>query len=161
MANSKKEIEAKLIKSLQLYKYKLSGKVKFAEVDSYGVVHNLQYFFWLEWARTEYLSNLSKSIKPNDLIWKYPIMMVHAEADYFNSIGFGDEYEIYTRVKFIKDSSIGFENIILTKGQKILMKASAILVHLNPEERKPASVPDFLRELILDFEQDTVQLPEK
>ena len=86
-----KEKAKELLNRLSLYKHKMNGKVRFAEVDSFGVVHNIRYFFWIEAARTEYFSNLGIELTPTTFIREMPFMVVHAVIDYLNAARFNDE----------------------------------------------------------------------
>eukprot|EP01156_Anaeramoeba_ignava_P012294 Anaeramoba_ignava/a488944_10.p1 GENE.a488944_10~~a488944_10.p1 ORF type:complete len:157 (-),score=4.18 a488944_10:28-498(-) len=148
----KEELIKALMDELKLYHFKIEGKVHFDDVDSFGVVHNVKYFYWMEWARTDYFGNIGIKLNPDTFIREYPIMIVHSEADYLNPGRFNDEYEVYSRISFIKDSSVGFENIVKIKGGPILVKAKAVGVHLDKNTHQPATVPDDLKEMILKFE---------
>jgi acyl-CoA thioester hydrolase len=147
----------KLKETLARYKSSIKGRVQFHEVDSVGVVHNVKYLFWLEWARTEYLRGLGISYSPQTFTKDYPLMVVHAGIDYFSPLQFGDEYEVFSRVFFVKNSSLGFENIVIdTKGNMVLF-AKAIFVYLDTKTNHPIRIPDELREMIKKFEGDNVQ----
>lgn len=139
------------------FKHKLNSKVKFAEVDLFGVVHNIQYLYWLEWARTEYLENLGIELNLKNFLNKYLLMVVHSEIDYFASLSLSSNYEILTRVSFIKNSSIGFENIIISEN-KTIVEAKAILVHINPATKEPEPISGNLKSLIFDFEKENLIL---
>ncbi|MCL5992179.1 MAG: acyl-CoA thioesterase, partial [Bacteroidetes bacterium] len=128
------------------------------EVDSYSIVHNLQYFYWLEWARIEYLRNILGNEAGKISIFEFPVMSAHAEIDYFNTAGFDDAYEVFTRISFIKNSSFGFENIIRLESGLLLAKASAVLVNINFKTRQPDRISDEIRELVRNYEGESVRL---
>ncbi len=143
--------------SLHLFKFKSRGRVKFYEVDSYGVVHNIRYFYWLEWARAEYLRNISGNTDSKLSLYSFPVMVVHSEIDYFNTASFDDEYEILTRTSFVKNSSVGFENVIRLNDGNILVKASAVLVGINVKTRQPERINDTFRQWLKNFEGDNIK----
>jgi YbgC/YbaW family acyl-CoA thioester hydrolase len=150
--NSENNLALENILNLKpLFKHSTKGKVKFHEVDSYGIVHNLQYGYWLEWARTEYLGNLGIKLNPMTYVSELPVMVVHSEINYFNPIRFYEEYEILSRISFIKNSSLGFENLIFSNN-KLLIFAKIILVYLNIHSQQPERIPDNVRKLIINFE---------
>ncbi len=134
------------------YRHKVSGRVKFAEVDSAGIVHNVQYFYLLEWARTEYLQNLGINLEPNTFIRELPLMVVRNELDYLGSLRFYDEYSILTRVTEVKDSSFTFRQIVLSGNQKPVAGGSSVFVYVDFKEKVSKTVPDFLRNAIEKFE---------
>ena len=150
--NEKEHLKAQLENDLKSYKHKIEGKVMFSDVDMFGIVHNIKYFYWLEYARTEYLGNLGIYLRKNIMDNDFILMSVHNEADYFGSSSLSDKYEIYTRVKSINKSSITFENLVKLLDGDIIAKSTATLVYVNIVTRQPEKVPDNLRELINDFE---------
>jgi len=158
MNRTRDEWLMELQKESQLFNFKSYGRVKFAEVDSYQVVHNLQYFYWLESARIEYFRNLGVGLNPDSLINELLFMSVHAEIDYFNTARFNDEYEVLTRIAQIKNSSFSFRNIIRLFDGTILVSASAILAHIDHVKKIPKRINDDLRSKVKEFEGENVVL---
>jgi acyl-CoA thioester hydrolase len=142
---------------LSKFKFYISDKVKFAEVDSFGVVHNVQYLYWIEWSRTEYFRNLFSEMNPKEFISEYPVMVVHAEIDYFGSALFGDSYKVFSRISLVKNSSLKFENLVISDTGVLLVKASSILVHLNNKTYQPERISDELRAKLKKFEGEDVE----
>lgn len=128
-----------------------TGEVKFSEVDSFNVVHNIAYLYWLEWARTQYLFDVGMPRDDSIFSMRMPIMTVHSEVDYFSSMKFTDRYSVLTKVSKIGDSSITFINQVYS-GDNLILEAKSILVYVNKENGKPESIPDFVREKINKYE---------
>ena len=128
-----------------------TGEVKFSEVDSFNVVHNIAYLYWLEWARTQYLFDVGMPRDDSIFSMQMPIMTVHSEVDYFSSMKFTDRYSVLTKVSKIGDSSITFINQVYS-ADKLILEAKSILVYVNKENGKPESIPDFVREKIKKYE---------
>ena len=139
------------------FKHSVKSWVKFSDIDAVGVIYNIQYFYWLEWARTEYLKSLGYILVPDLFIKILPVMVVHAEIDYFSSAGFGEEYEILTRTSFIGRTSLGYENIIKT-NKSGLVEASATLVNLNPATMAPERISPLLINRTIEYENDNVKM---
>jgi acyl-CoA thioester hydrolase len=156
MDQTDKTLEA-INNSLPLFKFSITGRVKFHEVDSYGIVHNIQYLYWLEWARAEYLRKISQNNEGKLSLYSFPVMVVHSEIDFFSTAGFDDEYEILTRAAFVKNSSVGFENIIRLTDGSILVKASAVLVGINVKTRQPDRINDTFREWLKNYEVENIK----
>ncbi|MFH1051401.1 MAG: thioesterase family protein [bacterium] len=156
MNKTREEWLKELEEESRLFKSVTKGRVKFAEVDSYRVVHNLQYFFWLEEARIEYFRNLGVGLNPDSLINELLFMSVHAELDYFNAAVFNDEFEVLTRISEIRNSSFSFRNIIRLKNGLILASASATLAHVDPVKKTPKRISDELRLKVQNFEGGNV-----
>jgi acyl-CoA thioester hydrolase len=154
----KRITEKDVLEELKLYKHMMRGQVKFHEVDSFGVVHNIQYFYFLEWARTKYLEFAGMPLNDKTYTAENPIMTVHHEMDYFNPLYFNNNYEMYSRVRKIKNSSMIFDNIITNEDGRAIVKASVVLVYLSNEDYKPARVPQDFRDHILQIEGENVEI---
>lgn len=134
------------------FKHIYNGEVKFSEVDSFGVVHNIQYLYWIEWARTQFLFDIGMPKSQEFFSKKFPLMTVHTKIDYFNSAKFTNEYLVYSRAAFIKNSSIGFENIIKLRNNTPIARCEGVLVYVNSATGKVERIPDILRDLVKQYE---------
>ncbi|MCX7735118.1 MAG: acyl-CoA thioesterase [Candidatus Kapabacteria bacterium] len=155
--NNQTQKLSSLADEISLFKHKFTRQVEFSQVDSFGVVHNLQYFYFLEWARTDYLRAIGLNLNPMTFLKEYPIMTVHSEIDYFAPLKFNDIYIVLTRVEFIKNSSLGFKNLILNDKFELIIKGSSILVNVNPKTLESVRIPEDFRQLIKDYEGDNVK----
>ncbi len=134
------------------FRHEYTGEVKFSEVDSFNVVHNLAYLYWLEWARTQYLFDIGMPRDDSIFSIRMPIMTVHSEVDYYNSMKFTDRYTVLTKVSKIGDSSITFINQVYS-DDKLILEAKSILVYVDTKNGKPVTIPDFVREKINNYEK--------
>jgi thioesterase III len=136
------------------YKFRLNSVVKFEDVDSFNVVHNIKYLYWLEWARTEYMRTILYPEFKGNFLMEFPVMVVHNNADYLSSISFNDEYSIYTRAEFIKKSSIGFENLITNGKGDIIVKSKSVMVHIDFKTKTKKEIPSYVKDKIVNYEND-------
>lgn len=141
---------------LKKFKCKLSGTVQFSEVDSFHVVHNIKYLYWLEHARLEYFRKIGVDMNRDTLVKHFSVMVVRTEIDYIGSARFYDEYDIFTRISAVKKSSMKFENIVTLKNGSPLCRSKATLVHVG-KSMTSERIPDKYRELILNFEGENVK----
>ncbi len=148
---------AELKSIINMFKHKKDGTVEFAEVDSFGVVHNIKYLYWLESARTDYFRILGAKLSPDEFINDLPLMVVHSEIDYMNAARFNDQYQVFTRVSSVRNSSLNFENIITLTNGIPLVSAKATLVHLNVKENKPQRISDDIRLLLKNYEGENIK----
>lgn len=142
---------------IQKFKFQTTGKVRFHEVDSFGVVHNLVYFYWMEVAQTEYFENLGYSIEPETFTKNFPLMKVHNEIDYFYPLRLGERYNILTRISRVGNSSFEYQNLILTEKNGIVAFGTSVLVHINPMTMESEKLPTRFVELIRNFEGGYVE----
>jgi YbgC/YbaW family acyl-CoA thioester hydrolase len=157
----KRITEEDVQKEIAKFKFVTSDQVKFHEVDSFGVVHNIQYFYFLEWARTKYLEWVGFPLNHHTFTAEHPIMTVHHEMDYFNPMYFTNEYEVLTRTRIIKNSSLIIDNIIRDLSGKIMIKASVTLVYMSNVDYRPTRIPDEHRDMIIQMEGDDIEVIEK
>ena len=134
------------------FKHEYAGEVKFSEVDSFNIVHNLAYLYWLEWARTQYLFDIGMPRDNSIFSIRMPIMTVHSEVDYYSSMRFTDRYTVLTKASKIGDSSITFINQIHSVD-KLILEAKSVLVYVDTKSGKPETIPDFVREMINKYEK--------
>jgi acyl-CoA thioester hydrolase len=139
------------MEEIKEFKHKTSFNVHFAHVDLAGVVHNVQYFYYFEHARTTYFRDLGFKLNNKTFIFDLPLMVVHNEIDYLSPAAFGDTIDVYTRVMAIGDKSLTFENVAVANG-KIIAKGKCVHVHLSKDDLKPCAVPDSIRSVFEKFE---------
>lgn len=152
--------EQDVLRDIEKFKHSISGQVKFHEVDSLGVVHNIQYFYFLEWARTKYFEFIGMPLNHKTYTAENPIMTVKHVMDYFNSAYFTDYYEILTRTKTMRNSSLVMENIIRLTDGKLIVKAEVTLVYLNNQDYRPTRIPDYIRNSISLIEGNDLEIIE-
>lgn len=152
--------EEKIKEEIALFKHSIEGQVKFHEVDSFGVVHNIQYFYYFEWARTKYFEHIGIPFTNKTYTAETPIMTVHHEMDYFNPAMLADNYKCLSRVKKVGKSSIVMDNICLHEDGKILCSASVTLVYLSNEDYRPTRIPNEIRDAIKRIEANNVEITE-
>jgi acyl-CoA thioester hydrolase len=149
---AKAEILELLKTEIPNYKHKVNGRVKFAEVDLVGIVHNVQYFYMLEWARTEYLQNLGINLEPKTFTRELPLMVVHNELDYYDSLRFNDNYHILSRIASIGESSFIFSQLVLDNQNNIIAYGKSVFVYIDYKEKVSKPIPSILRQAIVNFE---------
>ena len=119
--------------SLSEFKHVTQVRVRTFEVDSQGIVHNINYLKYFEIGRVEYRRNMGYTILPSGIFNDgLKVVVVRNEIDYQDFSFLDDMLNVYTRISWIKNSSFCFEQIIenhLTK--KHICKGKGILVNLN------------------------------
>lgn len=116
---------------LEHYFHKVDGQVKFDEVDSFGVVHNIQYFRYLEWARIKYLEAVGFPVTADTFSKHNLLMVVHQEIDYLAPLRFFDEYAVFTKTETIGTSSMTVENLIQDINGTNIVKAKVVMVNID------------------------------
>ena len=139
---------------LSIYKAVRSGQVEFKDVDAFAVVHNVRYLFWLEAARTDYFEKLGMKPSIGFFLNEYPFMVVRNEVDYYRPMTYPDKYKVLSRIEFMKNSSIGFEQIIINDDGEIVLRGRNVMVHMDLKNKESRRLPENLRDLIRDYETE-------
>lgn len=129
---------------------------RFDEVDLFKVVHNIKYFYWIERERTDYFKALNLYDPSKTFLTEFPVMVVHSELDYFNSLYFEENYEIFTRISKVGKSSVTFENVIFNDKKLLIAAGKAVLVHFNPDTMSSEPIPQDYIQKIIDFEPNVI-----
>ncbi|MCX8011510.1 MAG: acyl-CoA thioesterase [Ignavibacteria bacterium] len=139
---------------LSNYPHKITITVRSYEVDFQGVVNNATYLNYLELARIEYRKAMGvKLYKDGRFSDGLLFFVVNNSIDYLEPAFFDDKLKIYTRISFIKNSSIGFEHVIIKEGsERIIAKAKGIIVNVDVKTNQPTSIPEDVRKKIKEFD---------
>ena len=118
---------------LSEYKHKIEIRVRTFEVDSQGIVHNINYLKYLEIGRVEYRRNMGYHILPNGIFNDgLKVVVVRNEIDYISFSYLDDLLTVFTKIAWIKNSSFCFEQIIQKNSDKtIICRALGVLVNIN------------------------------
>jgi len=138
---------------LQLYKHKITVKVRFHEVDMLGVCNNAVYINYFEQARLEYFKKIG--LIPKDSLFPDGSLffVVRNEINYVSHAKFDYELEVYSRISFIKNSSFGFEHLIINGDTKEeIANGSGVIVHVDSSTGKSLPLSDDFNKYVKNFE---------
>lgn len=128
------------------FKHKITVTVRFHEVDMLGVCNNAVYINYFETARLEYIK--AAGLMPENGIFSDGrlFFMVRNEINYKDHAHYDDELEVYTKISYIKNSSFGFDHLIVKKKSgRIIVDGKGVIVHVDPRTRKSINLePDFI-----------------
>jgi len=145
---------------LSKFKHKFPVRVRNYHVDSQGIVHNAIYLEYCETGRVEYARNLGIHMMPTGVIDHGIVLLVKRnEINYEASANVDDLIDVYTRITYIKNSSFCFEHVILKSDTgQLLVTQKSVQVNLNPKTRRPERLPDHLRDVIIKFEGEDIEI---
>jgi len=85
--------------------------------------------------------------------------MVRNEINYLDHAYFDDELDVYTKISFVKNSSFGFDHLILKKKSgKVIADGKGVIVHVDPKTRKSINLGHDMVDKIRLFEAGVVIL---
>jgi len=141
-----------------LFEHQYFDDFKFDQVDSFGVVHNIAILQVAEWARTRYLFDIGVPKKAKFYKNSMVLMAVHTEAEYYSSAEFPDDFVIHTRTSYLKNSSLGMEQIIELADGTHIASVSIDLVYVELESREPIKLSTSIRHLVTLHEGKKVKI---
>ena len=135
------------------FKHKYTVTVRFHEVDMLGVCNNAVYINYFETARLEYIK--AAGLMPEKGIFSDGkiFFMVRNEINYRSYAYYDDGLDIYSKISFIKNSSFGYDHLIIKqKTGEVIVDGKGIVVFVDPKTRKSTALPEDFIEKVKDFE---------
>ena len=117
-------------------------RVRFAETDAQGIVHNAVYLVWFELARVEYLERFAGG---------YPALrergveafVTEAHVRYGAPARFDDRLAVRACCRDVRGARFRFEYLLLREGERV---ADGWTAHacVDAETHRPTRVPEWL-----------------
>ena len=138
--------------NFDLYRHTVHDRVRNFECDRQSIVHNVAYLYWLEAARIEYFRDIGLKIDQDTFIANHHFVVARLETDYLSAAAFDDRYDVLTRTIVLGNSSFRMRQLVRLASGRLLLKADAVLVHLNTESRRPEPLPESFCNRVRQFE---------
>jgi acyl-CoA thioester hydrolase len=136
----------------QSTKFSYSWRVRFAEVDSQGVVFNAHYLTYLDTVLTEYMRYLGMDVSMNQTPKQHDFQLIKTTLEFKAPAKFDDELTVIVRTQKIGNSSIVFEaNIFKKSNQALLVTSELVWVYADLINHVSAAIPQSIRAF---FESD-------
>jgi len=136
----------------QRAQFKYSWRVRFAEVDSQGVVFNAHYLTYLDTALTEYMRYLGMDVSMDQAPKQHDFQLIKTTLEFKAPAKFDDELTVTVRTHKIGNSSIVFEtNIFKNSNQELLVTGELVWVYADLIQHKAVAIPTSLKAF---FESD-------
>lgn len=135
------------------FHHKIKVTVRFNEVDMLGVCNNAVFINYFENARLQYFKKIN--LVPKDGLFSDGrlFFVVRNEINYLNFAKYDDELEIYSRISFIKNSSFGFEHLIINSKNKIeIANGSGVIVQVDPKTKKSIPLSKKFKDAVKKFD---------
>jgi len=144
------------------FKHKMEVKVRFNEVDLLGVVNNAVYVSFFEEARIEYTKVVG--LMPDNGIFSDGMLyfIVKNEINYRSHARYGDELIIYSKISYIKNTSFGFDHLVVKKNtNELIADGKGVIVYVDPETHKSTNLPDSFYKSVKLYEPEVKILKNK
>ena len=140
---------------LKDFNHKITITVRFHEVDMLGVCNNAVYINYFEHARLEYAKEAGLIPEGGIFSDGRLFFMVRNEINYRGHSFYDDELDVYSKVTYIKNSSFGYDHIIVKrKSGEVIVDGKGVVVFVDPETRKSAPISEDIIRRIKAYEPD-------
>jgi acyl-CoA thioester hydrolase len=140
---------------LKDFNHKITITVRFHEVDMLGVCNNAVYINYFEHARLEYAKEAGLIPEGGIFSDGKLFFMVRNEINYRGHSFYDDELDVYSKVTYIKNSSFGYDHIIVKrKSGEVIVDGKGVVVFVDPETRKSAPISEDIIRRIKAYEPD-------
>ena len=125
-------------------------RVRYAETDAQGIVHNANYLVWFEVGRSEFCR--SKGFSYKQMEDEEDALMVVAESycRYKSPAFYEDVLTIRTKVGEVRSRSLAFVYEIFRASDDTLIAEGETLHVVTDKDKKVRVIPDAYRRLIED-----------
>lgn len=138
--------------AIEDFRHSTPLRVRWAEVDAQSIVFNGHYLLYADVCITEYWRSIGVRY-PVDVVDTFGVdfYVVKSTLEYHASARFDDELDLHCRVARLGRSSMRFI-IEMYRADEHLVTGEVIYVCADPATQTSATIPDTLRERILNFE---------
>jgi YbgC/YbaW family acyl-CoA thioester hydrolase len=127
-------------------------RVRWAEVDMQKIVFNAHYLMYFDTAISDYWRALALPYEEAMQQLGGDLYVKKASLEFHEPARFDDRLKVGLKCLRIGNSSISFAGAIF-RGRDVLVTSELIYVFADPATRKPGTVPDDFRGMLLGFEQ--------
>lgn len=134
------------------YKHSHREAMRWADMDAFGHINNVQFFRYLEAARIAYaLSVYTSEIKAQG----QNIILANLSCAFRKQLKWPGEVEILTRTVGFGRTSIHLDQVMyIAETEMVAAEAESVLVWFDFQSQLPAKVPKALRHHVAQFEAD-------
>ena len=124
-------------------------EIRFADIDSYGIVHNANYLIYFEQSRIELFNKISDGWDSK----KHGVLVARQEVDYKHPVKLKDVLEIETWIEKLGEKSltVAYNAHIIKADSKILAASSrTVIVCFDLDTGSTTLIPELWRQTIHD-----------
>ena len=124
------------------------NRVRLHDTDMAGILYFPRQFRFVHDALEDFLESIGLTFEQIFHKEKFIFVVVHAEADYINSLRVGDQLDIHVTVEKIGNTSFTIDYKIYKLDKTLSGTAKTVHVTVDSKTRKKTPIPHFLREFL-------------
>lgn len=132
------------------YKKELHLRIDWSEMDVFGHVNNLTFMKYQQAARVNLWEHIGMGDRINES--GQGVMLASTGCQFLKPLLYPGRVQVRTKVSFIKNSSFGFDHIILNQEGEIAATGSDVMVYFDFHKAQKLDIPDRFRKALAEFE---------
>ena len=129
---------------------KLTLRIDWSELDTFGHVNNISIFKYIQSARVEYLEQIGLNVMHQE--HKIGPILASCKCEFRKPLFYPGQITIQSRVDFIKNTSFCICHQIMDEKDNITAEAQDIIVLFDFNKNKKTQLPQELRRVIENLE---------
>jgi len=125
--------------------HRIPIQLRYSDTDMMGHINNAAYAQFLEIARLDFLDTLLGQARPGGAREEFTVVLARLELNYRREVRLGQAVEVLTRLVRVGRSSWTYSFQLLADGV-LSADGESVQVHIDPDSRRPAPLPQELRE---------------
>lgn len=119
---------------------------RFRDTDLLGHVNNAVYLTYMETTRTAFYRSLE--------LFNTNFFIVHVELDYVKSVLMDTKLRIKLWINRMGTTSLEFGYDMVDENGTVFTRAKSVHVHYNHDKQQKLVIPDKLKELLSQYQND-------
>lgn len=144
---------------LEKFKFHTDVEVRWAEVDTMGIVFNSHYLTYIDIAVSDYFrKGLEIDILDTTEKDTFTFVLAKSTLEFKQPAKLFDRLQVWCRTKAMRNKRFILEFVIVKEGETSpLLQAEVVYVSYSKEKNGSVPIPDFVRERIKKFEGEHVE----
>ena len=122
---------------------------RISETDLVGHVNNVAIAGWFEDLRVRFMHSMEALEGAGDGVGHFTLASL--KLDFLAETHFGEEVTLTMQHVTLGNSSVTLEGL-LHQGDRLTVKGSAVMVHWDPQTRRPERLPEAYRERLANYQ---------
>jgi len=113
------------------FKFSVSIKVRFSEIDMFGIMNNAVTFSYFEYARIEFMKNIGVMGDLFNTSSTVVPVIADAQCDYIKPSYYNDEIELYVKASTVGNSSVDIHYMAKGENDALLFTGRGTMVQMD------------------------------
>ena len=125
-------------------------QIRYTDYDMQGHINNSIYFNFFDTAKMDYF----KKVRGNNMHWEdVTVVIANMNIDFYSPTRYFENVAVETQTTRLGDKSLTLvHRLVNTDDHQVKCVCSTVMVYLDPKTQQPATIPQYWRQAIRDYE---------